>query len=151
MIYIILALAILIVLIAIFKKVRGDVAAVNKSKKYIKLGGFAAILLIALKLPPALFQNLIYLLFSLPFLKNLNPDVKKYNIDNGNLKKITEKEAREILGVKEGATEKEIKTAFNNLIKKNHPDLGGSSYIANQLIEAKNVLLKNVGGSHDGV
>lgn len=57
--------------------------------------------------------------------------------------KLTAKEAREILGVSENASREEIKNAYNNLMKKNHPDYGGSKYLASQLNAARDILLKN--------
>ncbi len=56
--------------------------------------------------------------------------------------KMTKKEAREVLGISVNATQKEIKSAYQHLMKKNHPDTGGSKYLAAKLNEAKDVLLK---------
>lgn len=50
-------------------------------------------------------------------------------------------EAEKILGLKANASDAEIESAFKRLIKINHPDKGGSEYIANQLIEARNILI----------
>ena len=55
---------------------------------------------------------------------------------------MSEKEAREILGVSEAATKKEIKEAYHRLMQKNHPDQGGSEYFAKKLNQAHDVLLK---------
>ena len=55
---------------------------------------------------------------------------------------MTKAKAAEILGVKEGATPKEIKTRYQHLMKQVHPDKGGSEHFASQLNEAKDVLLK---------
>src|ERR1700687_4442720 len=55
--------------------------------------------------------------------------------------KMTHEDAREILGVKVGATLEEIRAAYLNLIKKIHPDHGGSSYFAKQLNAAKDLLM----------
>ena len=49
--------------------------------------------------------------------------------------------ARAILGVAENATREEIVGAYKRLIQHLHPDRGGSSYLASELNEAKNVLL----------
>jgi type IV secretory pathway TraG/TraD family ATPase VirD4 len=55
--------------------------------------------------------------------------------------KMTEDEAREILGVKAGATIDEIRTAYLHLMSKVHPDHGGSNYFAKELNAAKAVLM----------
>lgn len=55
--------------------------------------------------------------------------------------KMSASQAREILGVKAGATEQEIRAAYTRLMKRLHPDVGGSEYFSKQLNAARDVLL----------
>lgn len=60
--------------------------------------------------------------------------------------KMTRQEALRVLGLEEGASDEAITNAYRNLIKRVHPDHGGSDALAQQVNEAKRVLESRAAG-----
>jgi len=50
-------------------------------------------------------------------------------------------EAYQVLGLEQGASEERVLAEYRRLMKKVHPDQGGTTYLASRLNEAKDVLL----------
>ncbi len=61
--------------------------------------------------------------------------------------KMTRREAALILGVRESADPKRIQDRHRKMLIANHPDVGGSTFLAGKINEAKDVLLKGKGTS----
>ena len=61
--------------------------------------------------------------------------------DKAGTQPMTVAEARDVLGVDAAASREEIETAYRDLIVKNHPDHGGTDWIAAQLNQARDILL----------
>jgi len=76
------------------------------------------------------------------FAKFFNLSVGSKYYEGGFEEKMTRKEAALILGVRESSTAKRIKEAHRKLLILNHPDTGGSTYMAGKINEAKELLLK---------
>ena len=63
--------------------------------------------------------------------------------DKAGMQPMTVAEARDVLGVDAAASREEIETAYRDLIVKNHPDHGGTDWIAAQLNHARDILLND--------
>jgi DnaJ domain len=59
-----------------------------------------------------------------------------------NAGKMSKQEAYQVLGLQPGATAQDISRAHHALMKKLHPDQGGSTYLAARVNQAKDVLIR---------
>jgi DnaJ homolog subfamily C member 19 len=55
---------------------------------------------------------------------------------------MTKQEAYQVLGLRAGATEADIRDAHHRLMRRAHPDVGGSEWIATRINQARDVLLR---------
>lgn len=69
-------------------------------------------------------------------------DVGSKYYEGGFEDQMTRREAALILGVRESSSPERIKAAHRKLLVLNHPDTGGSTYMAGKINEAKELLLK---------
>ncbi|KAL9226972.1 hypothetical protein vseg_002724 [Gypsophila vaccaria] len=56
--------------------------------------------------------------------------------------KMTRREAALILGVRENVAVEKVKEAHRKVMIANHPDAGGSHYLASKINEAKDIMLR---------
>ncbi|KAJ8754241.1 hypothetical protein K2173_002141 [Erythroxylum novogranatense] len=59
---------------------------------------------------------------------------------------MTRREAALVLGVRESTAIDKVKEAHRRVMVANHPDAGGSHYLASKINEAKDILLGKKGG-----
>ena len=119
----------------------------KKFKKNLKLGFLIILLVIVFYLTrffpgvissiPAIFLILYRWGNVISFFSNIF--LKKKN--NNTQDKMSKKEALEILGLHEGASREQIIKSHQKLVKKNHPDLGGSDWVTKKLNQARDILL----------
>ncbi|KAL5706180.1 hypothetical protein ACHQM5_024383 [Ranunculus cassubicifolius] len=76
------------------------------------------------------------------------PKFRKF-YDGGFQPSMTKREAALILGVRESAAADKVKEAHRKVMVANHPDAGGSHYLASKINEAKDMMLGKKSGSSD--
>ena len=145
-IYLVISIIIITLLLSIF--VNFIHLSQYKFKKYLKLFIFICLILFLIflmRFNPKIISMipLVFVLFFkwmpvLTFLKRIFFSKKTESV---NFKKMDRDEALEILGLDRKATKDEIIERYNKLIKKNHPDLGGSEWITKRINKARDILL----------
>ena len=145
-IYLVISILIITVLLSLF--VNFVHLSQYKFKKYLKLFIFICLiifLIFLMRFNPKVVSMipLVFVLFFkwmpvLSFLKNIFFSSKT---QSGKFKKMDRAEALEILGLDRKATKEEIVERYNKLIKKHHPDLGGSEWITKRINKARDILL----------
>eukprot|EP00245_Coleochaete_scutata_P015340 TRINITY_DN6800_c0_g1_i1.p2 TRINITY_DN6800_c0_g1~~TRINITY_DN6800_c0_g1_i1.p2 ORF type:complete len:113 (+),score=25.88 TRINITY_DN6800_c0_g1_i1:114-452(+) len=74
------------------------------------------------------------------------PRIRRF-YDGGFEPTMTRREAALILGVRESVAQEKVKEAHRRVMSANHPDAGGSDYLASKINEAKDQLLGQSKGS----
>ncbi|KAJ3284309.1 DnaJ of sub C member 19 [Blyttiomyces sp. JEL0837] len=69
------------------------------------------------------------------------PNASKF-LKGGFDSKMTRREAALVLGIREGANKDKLKEAHRRIMLLNHPDRGGSPFLASKINEAKDMLDK---------
>ncbi|XP_014206985.1 mitochondrial import inner membrane translocase subunit TIM14 [Copidosoma floridanum] len=94
-----------------------------------------------LKQMPTLSQKMAEAVKSMPKLDSQSLANSKY-YKGGFEQKMTRREASLVLGVSPTAPKSKVKEQFKKVITANHPDRGGSPYLAAKINEAKDLLEK---------
>ena len=106
-------------------------------KNWLKAGGIFGTIILFLRLTRIPLATIITLLpFLLQYLRDGENEQKK---SGGGA--MTREEARLILGVSPQDDAQAVREAHRKLIQKNHPDLGGTDYLAAKINQARDVLL----------
>ena len=145
-IYLVVSIIIITLLLSIF--VNFIHLSQYKFKKYLKLFIFICLILFLIflmRFNPKIVSliPLVFVLFFkwMPVLTFLRRIFFSKKTESVNFKKMDRDEALEILGLDRSATKDEIIERYNKLIKKNHPDLGGSEWITKRINKARDILL----------
>ena len=145
-IYLVISIIIITLLLSIF--VNFIHLSQYKFKKYLKIFIFICLILFLIflmRFNPKIVSMipLVFVLFFkwMPVLTFLRRIFFSQKTKSVNFKKMDRDEALEILGLDRKATKDEIIERYNKLIKKNHPDLGGSEWITKRINKARDILL----------
>lgn len=142
----IFGLALLVLLIVLFINI--DSATLSRALKglVIPLGIiFIGFLILSGRAGIVLSIMVAMLPFAIPVVVDFfrrNGSQRTSHAPRGGQHSMTREKACEVLGVGPNPTPESVQRAYKNLIRKVHPDQGGSAYLTAQLNEARDVLLK---------
>lgn len=142
MLFLYAGLALLLV-IAMRRWLAGQDAAppARSTENIVKLGGLAAALALLIRLGARRVAHVIGMLTLLaPLLKHWQP--RRSGTPDAS-HSMSREEAAHILDISAQAPKEEIREAHRRMIARNHPDQGGSSYLASKINQARDVLLES--------
>lgn len=115
-----------------------DADAGYSTSEWITAGGILGVAILVARFARVPLASIITSLpFILPYLKRA--EATQAQAGSAYMSK---REAALILGVSENASEEQVREAHRNLITRNHPDKGGSEYLAAKINQARDILLK---------
>jgi DnaJ domain len=162
MIRLILIVAILLAIVIVLKQVK-NTPPEQRKKLYLKVGiGLTAAVLLLLALMgrihwigglvaamvPVVRAAFPYLLRFLPFFQqhiSNKPQAEQQAPPQQAQVNVSLDEAYQVLGLEPGADKEAVIDAHRKLIQKMHPDRGGNDFLAAQINQAKEVLIKHLG------
>ena len=75
------------------------------------------------------------------YLNRMHPDWREgAGVSSKSSDRMSRAEALEILGLEDGATQEQVRKAYRTMMKKHHPDNGGSAWFAARINEANRTL-----------
>ena len=128
-----------LILLTVTGRLHWIIAAITAALPFLRAGTIMLVKLLG-------FRSLC-----LPFLRKIynyassqhRDSSKTHTFNQPNHSSLSREEALEILGLSGNPEKDEIIMAHRKLIKKIHPDRGGSTYLAQKINEAKRVLTNN--------
>ena len=109
-------------------------------KKWLKYGGIAGLALVMMRIGVSRLNAFVGVFMLLAALVEQYQKMQKDGMAAPG-SEMTRREAMNVLGVSEGASEQDIRKAHRKLMQSNHPDRGGSEYLASKINQARDILL----------
>jgi hypothetical protein len=117
-----------------------DMKPKDWQKNWMSAGGLLGLAIIASRVTRT---PLATLLSAAPHLLRIIQNYERAQAQSsGAPASLTREEAALILGVDANATPEQVRDAHRRLIQKNHPDVGGTDYLAAKINQARDILLQ---------